>query len=374
MKKRIFLIVNRLTGGGAERVVGNLSKILSKLYDVFIISLYKEEISYDYRGKLLELELPKLKGIELLHGIYLLRDLKKKLIPDISISFLEQANLLNILTKSKEKVILSIRDAKTDLFFQKEKKTSVKNFFRRIAMKTYKLSDAVVVPSERMKGIFSNFLGNVNLEKIENFYDFEEIEKKAGDFENFNFGKYILYVGRLHKLKKVDQLIKAFHSLIKIDKFSDLKLFLIGKGEEEKSLKELVKQLNLKNSVKFLGFLKNPYPFIKKARLLVLPSIREGFPNVIVEAITLKTPVVARNCFTGPDEIMFDSVLDVKDFIVGNCGVLYENSDSVELLKKSLEFALDNVEKFNIENCFEKIKKKYDATAIIEKWIDLLEG
>src|SRR5207245_6286319 len=63
------------------------------------------------------------------------------------------------------------------------------------------------------------------------------------------------------------------------------------------------RELHLESCVRFVGLRRNPYPFIKHADLLVLPSRNEAFPNVVLEAIALGTPVVATNCTPALSEI-----------------------------------------------------------------------
>lgn len=75
-----------------------------------------------------------------------------------------------------------------------------------------------------------------------------------------------------------------------------IELVLIGAGPEHEALVEQVEQLNLQSSVRFEGQLANPYPWMRHAQLLCIPSLYEGLPNVAVEAMCLHTPVVATDC------------------------------------------------------------------------------
>lgn len=75
-----------------------------------------------------------------------------------------------------------------------------------------------------------------------------------------------------------------------------IELVLIGAGPEREALVELVQQLGLQSSVRFVGQLANPYPWIRSAELLCIPSLYEGLPNVALEAMCLHTPIVATDC------------------------------------------------------------------------------
>ena len=132
---------------------------------------------------------------------------------------------------------------------------------------------------------------------IPNPFDFELIRKKANEFEVK--GNYIVAVGRLSYEKNYEYLIKSY-------KLSEIKeeLWLIGEGKERKNLERLVKNLNLENRVKFLGWQKNPYPYIKNAKLFCLSSKFEALPTVMIESLILNTPVIATDIKCGPRDIL----------------------------------------------------------------------
>ena len=97
-----------------------------------------------------------------------------------------------------------------------------------------------------------------------------------------------------------------------------------------------INQLGLIDFVELLGFKANPYPYIKHAKFLALTSRVEGLPMVILEALNLKTPVVAYNCPSGPSEMIAHNVN----------GVLVENQNTAQLIKTFNELIL-NPDKLN---------------------------
>jgi len=111
----------------------------------------------------------------------------------------------------------------------------------------------------------------------------------------------IIAVGRLTKAKDYPTFLRAFSLICKKRKAH---LVILGEGEERKNLENLIHKLNLPENVAFLGFQKNPYKYMQKASVFVLSSKREGFPNVIVEAMTCGVPVISTNCQSGPNEII----------------------------------------------------------------------
>jgi len=103
-------------------------------------------------------------------------------------------------------------------------------------------------------------------------------------------GCKIIFVGRLIDCKGIPFLLKSFEQIINNN--INAKLFLVGDGEEENKLKEYISELNIKQHVVFLGYRSNPQAFIRKADLLVLPSSKEGFGRVLLEAMDVGTPVI----------------------------------------------------------------------------------
>ena len=96
-------------------------------------------------------------------------------------------------------------------------------------------------------------------------------------------------------------LLRAFASA-KIDG----RLVILGEGPEREALQRLARELGIVDRVHMPGYLANPFAVVQRARLYVLPSNAEGFPNGLVEAMALGRPVLATNCASGPSEILAD--------------------------------------------------------------------
>ncbi|MGC3832871.1 glycosyltransferase [Moritella viscosa] len=94
-------------------------------------------------------------------------------------------------------------------------------------------------------------------------------------------GNFILSVGRLTTQKRFDLLIKSFHRVNP----DDCKLIILGEGNQRQELEKLIDVLGLTDRVLLPGFVDNPYPWYKKAKLFVLSSDFEGFVNVVTEAL-----------------------------------------------------------------------------------------
>jgi glycosyltransferase involved in cell wall biosynthesis len=113
----------------------------------------------------------------------------------------------------------------------------------------------------------------------------------------------VLGVGRLTAQKAFGVLIEAFAH---VRKSLPARLLILGEGEERPMLEAQVRKLELEQDVRLPGFVSNPYPYMAHAALFVLSSRWEGLPTVLVEAMSLQTPVIATDCPSGPREILRD--------------------------------------------------------------------
>lgn len=103
--------------------------------------------------------------------------------------------------------------------------------------------------------------------------------------------KYLLFLGRLGEVKNLLFLLDAFHLVQQKD--SSLDLVLLGDGPMKYLLKQKAEELGLKNKIHFMGSLSNPFPVLKKASAVVLPSFSEALPTVILESFALGKTMIA---------------------------------------------------------------------------------
>ena len=114
---------------------------------------------------------------------------------------------------------------------------------------------------------------------------------------------FILQVSRLDTGKNHIEMINIFYALK--EKGIKEKLYIIGEGDSEK-LEARIKELNLEEECFLLGRRDNPFPFMKKAKLFIHTSLFEGLAMVLIESMVCGTPVVAYDCPTGPKEVLGD--------------------------------------------------------------------
>jgi len=315
MKKKVNFIISNLAAGGAQRVVSNLSRGLSEKYNLCILLHDNKEINYPYEGKIVDLGTPVKTGIIGKAFNIIRRIIKTSLIKTQSkaianISFLESSNIINIISFGPGKNIVSVRNYKSKQLnnvFQKIQGLMIKYLYIR--------SDLIVTPSKGVKEDLANFF-RLPLEKIaviNNPYDLDYIENRSEENleekeENIFRQKVIITVGSLTTQKGFWHLIRAF-SAAKKD-LHQIRLVIIGDGCLKKYLNELAEGLGVEDEVFFLGYKDNPFKYLNKASVFVLPSLYEGFPNVLVEAMACGLPVISTDCRSGPREIIAPNLCD----------------------------------------------------------------
>ena len=122
--------------------------------------------------------------------------------------------------------------------------------------------------------------------------------------KDYSFGDTftILHIGRFQTEKNHSMLIKAFSKFH--TQRADSKLFLIGDGPQKKIIEDLVLELGLGDSVEFLGLQTNVYGYLYNADLFALPSLYEGIPMTLIEAMGTGLPIVASNVGGIPDMVV----------------------------------------------------------------------
>jgi glycosyltransferase involved in cell wall biosynthesis len=110
-----------------------------------------------------------------------------------------------------------------------------------------------------------------------------------------------LAVGRLGRVKDYPTLIRAF---AKLRENREVRLVILGEGNERSRLESLVRELKLQDCVKMPGYVSNPFAYMARASLFALTSLREGLSNVLVEALYCGCPAVATDCPVGPREVL----------------------------------------------------------------------
>lgn len=171
--------------------------------------------------------------------------------------------------------------------------------------------------------------------------------------------KLILGVGRLVKQKRFDLLIKAFAQVSQ--ELPEWNLQIVGEGSEASSLFALARKLKVDSRVEFLSVQKEIWKNYDRCGIFVLSSDYEGFPNVLLEAMSRGTPCISTDCFSGP-----------RDLIVGgHSGILMPVANQAALERALLRLAKDENLRDSLGREALAVKLKHSLDNIIEKWISL---
>lgn len=359
-KQKLMLISPMLHQGGFERVCVTTARLLQEYYEITIVIFDSADIAFDIEGlNVIDIGLGVREGkvqklINVFRRACKIKALKKEMKTDIAYSFGPTANLVNALSKApKCKTWLGLRGfADLDNHYRNK-------FFSKCA-------DLVICCSKEIEKIMKEKYHCERTATLHNPYNVEIIWEQAEKEEPKlpwpevdEHGKplrYLVGMGREDWIKGFWHLLKVFALVQK--EIPEARLIIPGDGTFEK-YKKLSRDLRIDDYVFFPGMQRNPYKYVKKAEIFLLSSWTEGFPNVLVEGMVMKKPVISTNCLSGPAEILTDEFLyddinrifneqqlkNKKRLLFGDYGVLLpdmgkeENFDAEVLTREEKEFA-----------------------------------
>ena len=202
------------------------------------------------------------------------------------------------------------------------------NFFRKTIWKfSSKKIFKVICPSEELKQVLleNNIFNEEQIKVIEdphfNINKVNRLKKQELNDIFFNESKILITIGRMTRQKNYSFLIKNFKKLT--NKYKDIKLVIIGNGEEKDNLKSLIKELEISEKVKLIDFDLNIYKYLKKSNYFISTSIWEGSSLAMTDAAYMGIPILCSDCPSGR-----------KEFIGNNeRGFLYKQNNDEDFLK-----------------------------------------
>jgi len=324
---RALFVLQSLAGGGAERVAINIARMVPEV-DVHL-ALFDPTSNYPFNGPVHLLQGDFMSGGAAAHRIGLLArtvasisKLRARLRPDVTVGFTTWPNLVAVASTGPGRTILTSHNFES---------TNIRGrsapIVRGLIQTAYPRADHVVAVSEGVRrDLVQHFrVPASRTETIYNTVDIPEVTRLAAEplpdeLAFLEQRPFVLSAGRAVEQKGLWHLVRAFadrHSV-----FPSARLVFIGGGPLVPYLIDLARSYGLRVAradeegtgaaapadVVFLGFQKNPFAFMARARAVALPSLWEGFGNVIVEALASGTLVLAANCRYGPAEILARSV------------------------------------------------------------------
>ncbi|MEE9327310.1 MAG: glycosyltransferase [Cocleimonas sp.] len=309
-KKSILFVMHELVAGGAERVVVNLANNLDR--DKFEVHI----CLFNKKGWLLDLlkddvTIHDLKTPRVSRGAIKFPFLLLSLKPDFVFSSIDHVNLLI----SVQIKVLKLFLRNTKFIAREVNIPSIRAKYEQLGKQDYFYSktinqyDYLIAQSNYMK---DDIVKSYNIEAskitvVPNPLDITHIKRSIQNIDEeelYSSGKInLLAIGYLRPQKGFDLLLKTVPLL---DDF--LHLNILGDGAEKENLEKQIKQLGIEDKVTMLGVDENPYKFMKQSDMVVLSSLYEGFPNVILEANACGKFVVAFECPGVSSEIIEDSI------------------------------------------------------------------
>jgi len=312
---KILFLIPDLNTGGAERVLVNILKHIDRR------SFSPSLVLFNKQGKLLasvpgdvaiyplkELQGKYWYGFQWLNLLLQFRKLIKRIEPDIVFSFMWYPNAVAVIARitmrTKFGLIVSERTSTSTY------EGTFLNVMRTAILRLlYPSADLIIAPSARMADDLAGIckISRQKIITIHNPVDMQAVQTQSLEkFHYENDKKVISTIGRLGSEKGFAYFIKAADILRK--ELTDCKFIIVGEGSERKNLERLIQERGLGDTVELVGFQQNPYKFLSRSTIFVLSSLYEGFPNVLLEALSLGIPSIATRCPTGPDEIITDGV------------------------------------------------------------------
>jgi glycosyltransferase involved in cell wall biosynthesis len=360
----IVFFLKSLNAGGAERVAVKLAIEMLRNGYVPMFALVNSRVcpSGDLSALLPSaIEIVDLRSRRTASSLIGLAHLLRRLRPTALISFLSQPNLVAICAKRLARV-------DTRIIISQHSSLSLElshNWVERLAHRLIApMADRTVAVSRGVAEDMASCAGyrRERIEVIPNPIVSRDLaELAAADIDHPFFNSTIpvfVGVGRLVDEKDFATLLRAFRSL---RERRAARLALIGNGPLRGSLEDAATALGVRDDVAFLGFQTNPYPFMKRAAGLVLPSRTEGFGNVLVEALAVGTSVISTDCPPyGPGEILDR----------GRFGVLVPVGDP-QAMASAMEQILDRPIPTGL--CLERASS-FTVSRICRRYLGLIEG
>ncbi len=237
-----------------------------------------------------------LKQFENIPNYFHVQALLKSYNPDLVVTHNMYTNLEHFFFYKSYGLTVVLHNSPREIYLNRDGKQllSLKTYYKNVHC--IGVANAIVKELKELLGI------NVfTAQTIYNPINKDIVQKSS---ENFTIPtstkKYIVSVSSLSKRKRIERIIYAYSTI----KDREFDLLILGEGPERPYLESIIQKTGLSHNIHLLGFIDNPYPYIKHAEALVLASDSEGLLVVLVESLYLNTPVVSTDCPTGPNELL----------------------------------------------------------------------
>lgn len=341
-KKKIVFFTPSLDVGGIENVfITYANYMANKEYLVSYVCCRKNGLlEKNLSSKII---IYNLGDIKLRNSLIPIVRILKKIQPDYLISGGDLPNIIAVIATFFLPTIRSIVSHHN--YPNIEHKHNHQHLLRVIYNKAFKVISVSHGIAQYLQSI------GIKEEKITTIYnpiDVKQIISKSHEKLDININNnYLIFVGRLSPVKNLSMMLKAF-CLVK-RKCPNLQLIIVGDGPEKETLVNQTTNLNLLDDVVFTGALSNPFPLISSSKAVLLPSLSEALPTIILESFVLGIPVVATPTNGAIDPLsngyygyLSPSITSSEDFAETIIKALTDAPDENLLKKRALEFSVEN--------------------------------
>jgi len=350
----LALIISSLNSGGAERVLTDLANYwVSKGHQVTLVTLASPDAKpfyfLDSKIRLIQLNQTQTESSfvtrlgNILRRVFCLRKTLKTLKPDVVLSFVDVMNLTALLASVGLKIPVIVSE-RIDPHFH-----HIPSLYKKIRPFLYRFAKKIVVQTNSAASFFGENLQGI-IQIIPN-----PVKSSKHNKIFSSTARCIITVGRLDKQKDHETLIHAFARLYPT--CPHLRLTIFGEGAQRENLQNLINSLNLQERVSLPGATQEIHQKLVEADLFVFPSLYEGFPNALAEAMSVGLPVIASNC-SGNIDIVRDGI-DGRLFPVG---------DVLKLVALMEELVCDPNTRKRLGEEAKTVAERFHHDLIFHKW------
>lgn len=343
-KVRVLFATASTTGGGAERMLFNIIHSLDNDHDARLFITSSETVPATYAEEVVSINANKQHAVSAFWQLIReIKDFKPHHVFTTSSNVGYLLVLAKKLLRADFKVYIRCAVTPSEIYH-----TDLKSrLLHRLICLTYNSSDMIIAQTEFMRDdlIRSYKINPDKVTTIRNIIDKDFVLGQSELFEPAELNSSninIIGVGALYSVKGFDLLIDALVPVIQHNR--NIHLFILGEERYESGyrvfLDNKINENGMEENIHLLGQKSNPYPYFKAADLFVMSSRKEGFPNVVLEALMLGAPVVASDCV---------------DFT----GIIYEGINGYIVKKNSSDSLREGIEKA-LETSFDLSKSKID--------------
>lgn len=351
---KILFVLAGLGAGGAERVVALLSgEMIRRGHEIAVASFDSptDPIYHSFHPQVdfVRMSIPA-GGGSFLRGIHanyrrtaMLRGILRQRRPDVVVSFLTKINVLSIVAAAGLDIPVVISERNNPV------NQRAHPFWTNAWKIAASRASAIVLQTEAIRSLYPETIQRRAV-VIPNPVVLSTTERKPHD------GLVLAAVGRLEWQKGFDLLIQAFAAIA--SDFPDWRLTIWGEGAERSRLQQLADQSGYADRIELAGNSKSQSDWTGNADIFVLSSRYEGFPNVLLEAMSAGLPVLSFRCDFGPEEMIEDGV----------DGVLVEPGRIDDLSQKLSDLMKNEKLRMMLGTAACKSAVRYEVTQIVSKW------